>query len=54
MRMVDPNELIFQLTEVVVTGGGVAPPPLSGADLLNCSAFQPPAVADVAVGASSY
>jgi hypothetical protein len=54
MRMVDPNELIFQLTEAVVTSAGVTPPPLSGADLLNCSAFQPPAVADVAVGASSY
>ena len=54
MQMVDANELIFQLTEAAVTGTGVSAPPLSGVDLLNCSAFSPPPVTDVAVGASSY
>ncbi len=54
MRMVDPNGLIFQLTEAAITSGTVSAPPLSGADLLNCSAFTAPAIADVAVGASSY
>ena len=54
MQMVDANELIFQLTEAAVTGAGTPAPPLSGVDLLNCSAFSPPPVTDVAVGASSY
>lgn len=54
MQMVDANELIFQLTEAAVTGAGTPAPPLSGVDLLNCSAFSPPPATDVAVGASSY
>ena len=54
MQMVDANELIFQLTEAAVTGAGTPAPPLSGIDLLNCSAFSPPPLTDVAVGASSY
>ena len=54
MQMVDANELIFQLTEAAVTGAGIPAPPLSGVDLLNCSAFSPPPATDVAVGASSY
>ncbi len=54
MQMVDANNLLFQLTEAAITGTGVSAPPVSGADLLNCSAFAPPAVTDVAIGASSY
>jgi len=54
MKMVDANGLIFQLTEAQLTGGGVSAPPLSGVELMNCSAFEPPAVSSVAVGASSY
>ena len=54
MQLVDPNDLIFQLTQAGITGTGVTPPPISGADLLNCSAFAPPPLSSVAVGASSY
>ncbi|MBL4582430.1 MAG: hypothetical protein JKY29_11475 [Gammaproteobacteria bacterium] len=54
MQMVDANNLIFQLTQAEITGTGVAAPPVSGAGLLNCSAFSPPAVSSVAIGASSY
>lgn len=54
MELVDANNLIFQLTAAEITGTGVAAPPVSGADLLNCSAFAPPAAATVAQGASSY
>lgn len=54
MQMVDANELIFQLTEAAITGTGVTPPPVSGAQLLNCSAFSPPVATGVTVGASSY
>lgn len=54
MQMVDANELIFQLTEASLTGTGAPVPPRSGIELLDCSAFSPPAVSDVVVGASSY
>lgn len=54
MQMVDANELIFQLTEAALTGTGAPTPPLSGIELLDCSAFSPPAVTDVVAGASSY
>ena len=54
MQMIDVNDLIFQLTQAEITGTGVTAPPVSGADLLNCSAFAPPTVSSVAVGASSY
>jgi len=54
MQMVDANGLIFQLTQAEITSTGVTPPPVSGADLLNCSAFAPPSASTVAVGASSY
>ena len=54
MRMIDANDLIFQLTQAEITGTGVTAPSVSGADLLNCSAFAPPTVSSVAVGASSY
>ena len=54
MRMVDANNLTFQLTEAAVTGTGVTPPAVSGAQLLNCSSFSPPAESGPIVGASSY
>ncbi|MEX0963638.1 MAG: hypothetical protein WDZ52_06325 [Pseudohongiellaceae bacterium] len=54
MQMVDANKLIFQLTEASITGAGSPTPPLSGVDLLNCSAFSPPVFSGVAAGASSY
>lgn len=54
MQMVDANGLIFQLTQAEITGTGVTAPPISGADLLNCNAFEPPVVSNVAIGASSY
>ena len=54
MQMVDTNNLTFQLTEAAITGTGVSAPPVSGVDLLNCSAFSPPVVTGVAIGASSY
>lgn len=54
MQMIDANELIFRLTQAEVTGAGVAPPAISGADLFNCSAFAPPSVSNIAIGASSY
>jgi len=54
MQLVDANELVFQLTQAAITGTSVPAPPVSGADLLNCSAFTPPEVSSVATGASSY
>jgi hypothetical protein len=54
MQMVDANELIFELTQAEITGTGVPTPPLSGIELMNCSAFSPPAVSTVTAGASSY
>ena len=54
MQLVDANNLIFRLTQAVVTGTSVTPPPFSGADLLNCSAFAPPVPSSVVIGASSY
>ena len=35
MRMIDANDLIFQLTQAEITGTGVTAPSVSGADLLN-------------------
>ena len=46
LRLIDPNALIYQLTDAVITdpeGGG---PSLSGIELFDCNAFQPPAVGD--------
>ncbi|MFT4817473.1 MAG: hypothetical protein ACI9IQ_002988, partial [Cyclobacteriaceae bacterium] len=54
MQMVDANGLIFQLTQAEITSTGVTAPAISGVDLMNCSAFAPPAISNVAVGASSY
>tara|TARA_B110000858_G_scaffold179560_1_gene216357 strand:- start:31614 stop:33158 length:1545 start_codon:yes stop_codon:yes gene_type:complete len=54
LQLVDANNLIFQLSQAVVTGTSVAAPPFSGADLLNCSAFAAPTPSSVVIGASSY
>lgn len=53
-KLVDPNQLRFQLTEVIISDGNVAPPPFSGADLFNCSAFTPPEPVGVSEGVASY
>lgn len=53
-RLVDPNNLIFQLTEAVVSTVGIEEPPASGIDLFNCSAFSRPQANTVAIGAASY
>lgn len=55
LQMVDTNEQLFQLTEAAITGTGTTPPPISGLELFNCSAFSPPVnTGSVAIGASSY
>lgn len=54
LRLVDPNNLLFQLTEAEVSSSGVEAPPISGIDLFNCSAFSRPEATTVAVGAASY
>lgn len=53
-RLIDPNNLIFQLTEAVVSSTGIEEPPASGIDLFNCSAFSRPQANTVAIGAASY
>jgi hypothetical protein len=53
-KLVDPNNLIFELTEAVVSSTGVEAPPFSGVDLFNCSAFSRPPTNTVALGAASY
>lgn len=53
-RLVDPNNLLFQLTEVAVTSAGVQTPALSGTQLFNCEAFSRPAASAVAAGTASY
>ena len=53
-KLVDPNELIFELTQVSVSEDPPAPPPLSGAELFNCSAFTQPDQAGIAEGVSNY
>ncbi len=53
-KLIDPNNLIFQLTSATVSETAPAPPSRSGVELFNCSAFSPPAVTAVAQGASSY
>lgn len=55
LNLIDPNELIFQLTSAQVTNTqGPSAPSRSGAELLNCEAFSPPAAAEVAEGVASY
>jgi hypothetical protein len=53
-RLVDPNNLIFQLTDALVSTTGIESPPISGIDLFNCNAFSRPPTNAVALGAASY
>lgn len=53
-KLVDPNQLTFQMISAIITEEIAGPPPLSGADLFDCAAFSAPEPAGVAVGASSY
>jgi len=54
LQLVDPNNLIFQLSAAEVLSGGTDLPPRFGADLLNCSEFTQPQVADVAEGVATF
>ena len=56
LRLIDANNLLFELISAVITGTGVEAPPLSGIELFDCAAFSPPAISigGVAAGASSY
>ena len=53
-KLVDPNNLLFQLTDAIVSDSGPAQPSRSGPELFNCSEFSPPEAATVSQGASSY
>lgn len=53
-KLVDPNQLAFQMISAIVTEEVAGPPPLSGADLFDCDAFTAPEAVGVAIGASSY
>ncbi len=53
-KLIDPNNLLFQLTEAIISETGVAPPARSGPELFNCSEFSRPEATLVAQGASSY
>ncbi len=53
-KLVDPNNLLFELTEAIVSETAAAQPTRSGIELFNCSAFSAPEVASVAEGASSF
>ena len=54
LKLVDPNQVIFELSSAEITGAGSGAPPRSGAELLNCSAFSQPEVAEVAEGVATY
>lgn len=55
LNLVDPNNLIFQLSSATVTNAdGPMAPPRFGVELLNCSAFEPPAVAEVSEAVATY
>lgn len=54
LKMVDPNQLRFEITASAITGAGVSPPPISGVDLFNCGAFSPPPAAIVGLGSSTF
>lgn len=54
LKLVDPNQLLYQLTAATVTNPGNTPPPLSGADLFDCDAFAPPPAGGVGGGDSTY
>lgn len=53
-KLIDPNNLIFELTEAAVISTDVDAPPLSGVDLFNCSAFSRPPKNTAVSGAASY
>ncbi len=53
-RLIDPENLIFELSNVTVSEEVGSGPALSGADLFNCSAFEPPVTGGVAAGIASY
>lgn len=54
LRLVDPNQLIFELTNAVVTDSGSIVPARSGIELFDCDAFEPPDTGGVGAGASTY
>ena len=54
LKLVDPNQLRFELTKAVISTDAVAPPPFSGAGLFNCSAFSPPSQVQVAEAIATY
>ncbi len=54
LNLVDPNELIFELSAAEITAVGTGSPPRSGLELLDCSAFSAPEVADVAEGIATF
>lgn len=54
LKMVDPNQLLFQITASAITGTGVSAPPISGIDLFDCSAFSPPPATIVGTGNSTF
>ncbi|MDD9889027.1 MAG: hypothetical protein OXU30_01640 [Gammaproteobacteria bacterium] len=53
-RLVNPNDLTFQLTFAALVAAEPGPPPLSGADLLDCDAFTPPEFSVAADGLATY
>jgi hypothetical protein len=53
-KLVDPNNLIFQLTDAVVSTVDIEASSISGIDLFNCNAFSRPQSNTVALGAASY
>ena len=46
LRLIDPNASIYQLTAAVITDPEAGGPSLSGIELFDCDAFQPPDVGD--------
>lgn len=54
LRLVDPNTLLYQLTDSELTDEGGVLPPLSGIDLFDCAAFEPPDSSGVGEGVSTY
>lgn len=53
-RLIDPENLTFELTNVTISEDSGSAPAISGAELFNCSAFAPPVVTGVVAGAASY
>lgn len=53
-RLVNPTSLTFQLTAAELVSADPGAPPLSGSDLLDCSAFEPPEFSLVSEGIASY